>query len=169
MIALLNSCRVALDRSLPSSREKNRHIFFNSNHSKDRDALTLIFACQSKEESKFESIQVFSMFRKLSPRAVVSLIRRLICWLWTIESKNIESKNGWKWEGGRIFLPSTWLHSVCNNLLLQQRTQMYRWFSTSTVALSKAVALKSKRRFNLYRSLNPRLAYTTTSPTGATA
>lgn len=27
------------------------------------------------------------------------------------------------------------------------------------------MALKSKRRFNLYRSLNPRLAYTTTSPT----
>lgn len=33
--------------------------------------------------------------------------------------------------------------------------QMYRWFSTSATALSKAVALKSERRFNLYRSLNP--------------
>lgn len=40
------------------------------------------------------------------------------------------------------------------NLLLRMPAQMYRWFSTSATALSKAVALKSERRFNLYRSLN---------------
>lgn len=46
------------------------------------------------------------------------------------------------------------LKSYSHNLLLRMPAQMYRWFSTSATALSKAVALKSERRFNLYRSLN---------------